>query len=81
MTASIVFFSALGWEGHGHVVVISGGLRSADAIDDVRRLAHDVDQLRPLLLLGLVLADRVDEDIRVHERDEVSAHGARRVST
>jgi sugar diacid utilization regulator len=33
--------SALGWEGRGHVVVVSGGLGSAEAIDDVRRWARE----------------------------------------
>jgi hypothetical protein len=35
--------SALGWKGHHQVVVIAGGLAEADAIDDVRRFAHDRD--------------------------------------
>jgi hypothetical protein len=33
--------SALGWKGHGQVVVMAGGLDEAGAIDDVRRFAHE----------------------------------------
>lgn len=33
--------SALGWDGTGHVVVVVGGLREGNAIEQVRRLAHD----------------------------------------
>jgi hypothetical protein len=35
--------SALGWKGHGHVVVMAGGLAEAGAIDEVRRFAHERD--------------------------------------
>ena len=35
--------SALGWRGDGHVVVMTGGLLSAQGIDDVRRLSRDAD--------------------------------------
>ncbi len=34
---------ALGWKGHGRVLVMAGGLGEANAIDDVRRFAHDQD--------------------------------------
>lgn len=56
--------SALGWEGHGHVVVMSGGLMSAEALEEVRRLAreHALDCLvavhddRLMVILGGVKA-------------------------
>jgi hypothetical protein len=35
--------SALGWKGHGHVLVMAGALHEAGAIDDVRRFAHERD--------------------------------------
>ena len=35
--------SALGWEGSGHVLVMTGGLGGSAALDQVRRTARDLD--------------------------------------
>ncbi len=47
--------SALGWDDHGHVVVMMGGLGEGDAVEQVRRIARD----RSLGCLCAVQGDRL----------------------
>jgi sugar diacid utilization regulator len=63
--------SALGWDGTGNVVVVVGGLREGNAIEQVRRLAHD---------RGLDCLCAVQDDRLVVVLGGVSANGEQTVA-